>query len=253
MAAVTRPDFNECPLWSPNCHPRNGVKPTMFLLHTQEGNGNALSLAQYLGNPANQVSYHYTVSEDFKDRGVTVVDVVDTDMASWSVLDFNNKAINLCFAGSSVKWSREQWLNQSRALDVAAYLAVSDCRKYGIPLVVVPPPYSQVPGISDHAYVSSRGIGNHTDVGRNFPWDYFTAAVNKYAGLPLAPVPAPVVKPAAPAPQPARPPAFQYPSQSELLIQIWEQLLGPRGKGWPQLGGKSLVDALADLQKMLGK
>jgi hypothetical protein len=252
MAAVTRPDFNEFPLWSPNCHPRNGIKPTMFLLHTQEGAGNALSLAQYLGNPANQVSYHYTVSEDFKDHGVTIVDCVDTDMASWSVMDFNNKALNLCFAGSTVNWSRDEWLQQSRAIDVAAYIAVADCRKYGIPLTIVPPPYSQTPGISDHGYVTSRGIGTHSDVGRNFPWDYFAAAVNKYSGLPVSAPVAPVVKPAAPAPAP-KPTAFQYPSQTELLIQIWEQLLGPRGKGWPQLGGKTLVDAISDIKRKLDK
>ena len=254
MAAVTRPEFNEFPLWSPNCHPRNGVKPTMFLLHTQEGDGNALSLAQYLGNKANQVSYHYTVSEDYKDHGVTVVDCVDTDYASWSVLDFNNKAIGLCFAGSTVNWSRDEWLKQSRAIDVGAYIAVSDCRKYGIPLVVVPPPYLQTPGISDHGYVTSRGIGTHSDVGRNFPWDFFAAAVNKYANLPVSAPVAPVVKPTAPVAQPApKPTAFQYPSQTELLIQIWEQLLGPRGKGWPQLGGKTLVDAISDIKRKLDK
>lgn len=32
-----------------------------------------------------------------------------------------------------------------------------------------------------------------------------------------------------------------------LLQEIWQQLLGPEGKGWPQLGGKTLVDALAEL------
>jgi hypothetical protein len=121
-------------------------------------------------------------------------------------------------------------------------------------LVIVPPPYSQTPGISDHGYVTSRGIGTHSDVGRNFPWDFFAAAVNKYASLPVSAPVAPVVKPAAPVAQPApKPTAFQYPSQTELLIQIWEQLLGPRGKGWPQLGGKTLVDAISDIKSKLDK
>jgi hypothetical protein len=30
-------------------------------------------------------------------------------------------------------------------------------------------------------------------------------------------------------------------------MQIWQQLLGPDGKGWPQLGGRTLVDAIAEL------
>jgi len=189
-AMPLRPDFNEYAVWSPNCSPRGGTKPTMWLIHTQEGAGNADLLARFLANPASQVSYHYTISEDRNDHGVTVCDVVDTDLASWSVLDYNARSINLCFAGSSAGWSRAQWLQQSRAIDVAAYLAVADCAKYGISLTVVPPPYKATPGISDHAYVTSRGIGTHTDVGPNFPWDRYLDLVRGYAGQAPAPAPA---------------------------------------------------------------
>lgn len=38
-------------------------------------------------------------------------------------------------------------------------------------------------------------------------------------------------------------------SDHQLLQEIWDQLRGPGGNGWPQLGGKSLVDAVADLLK----
>jgi hypothetical protein len=37
------------------------------------------------------------------------------------------------------------------------------------------------------------------------------------------------------------------PDERALLMQIWQQLLGPDGKGWPQLGGRTLVDAIAEL------
>lgn len=178
-----RPDFNEYPMWSPNNQKRNGTKVDLFLLHTQEGNANADGLARWLGNRANQVSYHYTVSQDYKDQGVTVVDVVDTDLASWSVLSANNRSINLVFAGSRASWSRDQWMKQSRAIDVAAYLAVQDCRKYGIPLTVIAPPYTAGrAGISDHAYVTKvLRDGTHTDVGPGFPWDYFAGRVAHWA------------------------------------------------------------------------
>ncbi len=116
------PSFNEYAVWSPSNQSRGGTRVDLFLLHTQEGPGNADSLAHYLANPANQVSYHYTVSEDYNDHGVTVCDVVDTNQASWSVLSANNRSINLCFAGSSSSWSRSQWLAQSKAIDVAAYI-----------------------------------------------------------------------------------------------------------------------------------
>ena len=103
--ADPRPDFNEYAVWSSSNQDRVGTKIDLFLLHTQEGPGNADSLARFLANPANQVSYHHTVSEDPRDHGVTVCDVVDTDDASWSVLSANNRSINLCFAGSSASWT----------------------------------------------------------------------------------------------------------------------------------------------------
>lgn len=250
---MPRPTFNEYPVWSPNTSPRYGAKVDLFLLHTQEGPGNAASLAQFLGNPANQVSYHYTVSQDPTNGGVTLIDVVDTDQASWSVLSANPRSVNLCFAGSSVNWSREQWMAQSGAIDAAAWIAVQDCRKYGVPLTVIAPPYTAGrAGISDHAYVTRvLGDGTHSDVGPNFPWTYFAQKVAEYAAP--ATTPAPVVTvppkpPVAPAP-PAPPKPFVYPPDSQLLREIWEQLRGPQGRGWPQLGGKTLVDAIADLLK----
>lgn len=35
------------------------------------------------------------------------------------------------------------------------------------------------------------------------------------------------------------------PEQAQQLQQIWVQLLGPNGQGWPQLGNRTLVDALS--------
>jgi len=229
---LIKPDFNEYWVKSPSYQSRGNAKVDLFLLHTQEGPGNAASLAQYLASPTNQVSYHYTVSEDLKDHGVTVCDVVDTDYASWSCLSANNRTINLCFAGSSVSWSRDQWLQQSKALDVAAYIAVQDCRKYGIPLRVLAPPYSAPPGISDHKYVTQfLGDGTHTDCGPSFPWDVFSSLVSKWAQQ-QAPV-VPPVKPAAPAaslPKPVGPAEDQV------------------GMRWNCLGGQTLVEAVAQIR-----
>jgi N-acetyl-anhydromuramyl-L-alanine amidase AmpD len=241
-----RPDFNEYEVWSPSSQDRRGTKVDLFLLHTQEGNGTADSLAQWLGNPNNNVSYHYTISEDREDHGVTVCDVVDTDLASWSVLSANNRSINLCFAGSSASWSRADWLKQSKAIDVAAYLAAQDCVKYKIkPWVILPPYNADPPGVSDHRYVTRRlNDGTHTDVGgpmappwTGFPWDMFDTAFHayyeKFTGVAAPPVLTP-------------PPAM---SDRQLLQEVWDQLRGPGGKGWPQLNNKSLVDAVAELLK----
>lgn len=178
-----RPVFNEFAVWSRNNGPR-GTKVDAFLIHTQEGGGGdaaAENLAKWFQN-ANDVSYHYTISQA-ADGGVTVVDCVDTDRASWSVLSANGRSINLCFAGSRSSWSRADWLKQGKAIDVAAYLAVQDCKKYGFATNVIAPPYTgRLPGISDHRYVTQvLGDGTHTDVGDGFPWDVFAAAVSKYA------------------------------------------------------------------------
>lgn len=243
-----KPDFNEYWVGSPSYHSRGGTKIDLFLLHTQEGPGNADSLAQFLANPANQVSYHYTVSEDYNDHGVTVCDVVDTDYCSWSVLSANPRAINLCFAGSSVNWSRDQWLAQSRAIDVAAYIAVQDCKKYGIPVKVLAPPYkSAPPGISDHKYVTQYlGDGSHTDVGPNFPWDVFTACLTKWA---LAAAPASPAKPDA---KPAVKPAVTVSAAAKPVTPVAAKPVGPADDQivlrWNCLGGQTVVEALAEIR-----
>lgn len=249
-----RPEFNEYANWTANNQDRGGTTVDLFLLHTQEGGGGdnaADDLGRYIRSTETmtsdkKVSYHYTISQA-SDGGVTVVDCVDTDLASWSVGNANNRSINLCFAGSKAAWTREQWLTQSKAIDVAAYLAVQDCKKYGIPTTVIGTggKYGTAKaGIADHNYVTKViGWGSHTDVGVNFPVDVFTTAVNKYASG-LEPE-VPVVVQRLP----------QDLTDRQLLEDIWVQLRGVGGKGWPQLGQNdkgqnlTLIDAIAELRK----
>lgn len=42
------------------------------------------------------------------------------------------------------------------------------------------------------------------------------------------------------------------PQQAQMLQEVWDQLRGPGGNGWPQLGGLSLVDAVAEVRDQLG-
>ncbi|WP_081706121.1 glycoside hydrolase domain-containing protein [Nocardia sp. CNY236] len=182
---VNRPEYVELDRMGNSASSRHGARVVNFLLHTQEGNGTAESLANYLNNPRNGVSYHYTLH----DR--VVVNVVDTDLASWSVLDANPYTINLCFAGSRAAWSRNDWLLIRDDIRIAAWFAVQDARKYDFEPHVIVPPYERREGISDHRYVTDcLGIGTHTDVGPNFPWDVFVADVHEFAGSgPRQPVP----------------------------------------------------------------
>ncbi|MET7772236.1 hypothetical protein [Nocardia sp. NPDC005366] len=179
---MNAPEYTELDRMGNSRSERWGARITNFLLHTQEGNGTAESLAAYLGNPDNGVSYHYTL------RDAIVCDVVDTDYASWSVLDANSNTINLCFAGSRASWTRDEWLVIEADLRIAAWLAVQDAKKYGFASDVIAPPYSRRDGISDHKYVTEcLGIGTHTDVGWNFPWSVFESHVREFAGgVPVA-------------------------------------------------------------------
>lgn len=232
-----RPDFNEFWIQTKNSSDRGGTVVDAFFIHTQEGGGGN-SAAEDLGNycrstegTANPVSYHYYISQA-SDGGVTVVDGVDTDRYSYSVLSANRRSINLCFAGSRASWTRDQWLKQAKAIDVAAYLAVQDCKKYGIPTTVIAPPYTgRIPGISDHRYVTQiLKDGTHTDVGDQFPWDVFADAVAKYAGE----------KPSTP--------TTPTPSAPDYVKETWDQLRIL----WPQLGDRTLVDWAGAVGAKLG-
>lgn len=176
---VDKPAFTEIDRMTGGGRSNRSRPPINFLLHTEEGNSSAENLAAYCDG-SHDVSYHYTL------RDGILVDVVDTDFASWSVLDANAYTINLCFAGSRSAWSRDEWLARERDIEIAAYIAVQDCRKYSIPTEVIKPPYRRANGISDHRYVTDcLGIGNHTDVGPGFPWDVFEKYVLKWSGAPV--------------------------------------------------------------------
>ncbi|EFV12954.1 N-acetylmuramoyl-L-alanine amidase [Segniliparus rugosus] len=237
-AMPEKPTFTEVERWCGNYQGRAGRKPDLFLIHSWEGVvdrdpnvPDAVEGADWLQRTKgtnNPVSYHYVVSQD--NGKVTVADVVDTDYASWSVGNSNNRAINLCFAGSFVSWSRERWLQWSAAIDVAAYLAVQDCKKYGIPAkVLTPPSYGPPGGISDHKYCGQylKDGNNHTDVGDNFPWDFFSERVARWAGD----------REEWQEPEPQQPTPIRVgPADDQLTLR------------WNCLGGRTLVEAVAQIR-----
>lgn len=240
--AVAPPNFRELDYMTGGGRSNRSRPPVNWLLHTEEGNSTAEGLARFC-NGANNVSYHYTV------RDGIVCDVVDTDYASWSVLDANSYTINLCFAGSRAAWGRGDWLARENDLRIAAYLAVQDARKYKFPTVVNPGPrYPQAgaAGISDHRWVTQvKKIGTHVDVGDGFPWDVFTQFVNEYAGTAPAPNNGGFLM------------ALTDAQQTELYQKvnfIFDQLTGPGGgfKGWEQTGGRTATDLQAAIAAKVG-
>lgn len=177
---VGKPVFREINKLGGSHSSRFGARVRNSLLHTEEGNASAEGLADYLNNSANQVSYHRTI------RDGIVVYVVPRDRAAWAVLSANPYTVNTCFAGSRASWTRDQWLTRRDDIRIAAWLAVDDARALGFAADVLAPPYRVADGLSDHKYVTQAlGIGNHTDVGPNFPWDVFAADVREF----VAPAP----------------------------------------------------------------
>ncbi|MEV0947923.1 hypothetical protein [Rhodococcus sp. NPDC049939] len=164
---------------SPNHSSRHGARIRLYVLHTQEGRGDAYSLARYLQQSRSRVSYHYSCDN------FTNVDVVDTDRASWSVLDANPYTVNFCFAGSFARMGRDEWLTKfGNAIQEAARIFVQDGRKYAFDNLYTVD-WNQISrgmsGATDHYGITmGLGIGTHTDVGPHFPWDVFAAWIAQY-------------------------------------------------------------------------
>jgi len=218
-------------MWSPNSdtRPRN---VSWLCFHTQEGNGTADSLARYLCNPASGVSYN-TVGDARE-----LIDVVPFDRSPWAALGANGRADHFCFGGSFSAWSRQQWLDCGMLDNAAAWLA-DRATVRGIPIAYVGTDGVRTgkPGVIGHVdWTRGAGEGSHTDPGPNFPWDELTTRAQRFA-------------------QPQAQPQQEddmTPDQEALLRDVRNQLCGSPNvgefPGHPQLGGKTLVDALAEIR-----
>jgi len=182
LSVGAAPDFSESTeIRSPYCGPRDGVKVSWFVLHTEDGYSScARNLARYLSDNDQGASYHYVVDNDGN-----VYSLVDTDDYANAVYQpGNSKSINLAFAGSWSKWSRQTWFDRMRrGMNVAAYIAARDARRYGLtPAVISPEQARHQTGITDHNGVRiATGVGDHTDVGPGFPWDYFDRKLREFS------------------------------------------------------------------------
>lgn len=252
---AARPDFNEFANWCPNNESRDGTTIDALLVHTQEGAENddnaALDLSNFCiasADTNNPVSYHRAVRQA-SDGGVTVVNMVDLSVACWAVGNSNLRSINSCFAGSDAAWTRTQWLTQSKAIDVMAYLTVRDAITVGMDptRITFGAPNGtgynlDPPVVSDHRYCTDylKDGNTHVDVGDNFPADLYKASILKYwaAANQEAPTPAPppVVTPPVVTP-PADDPLVQFnqwvagATDRQLLEYITRQI-GPGDPAW---------------------
>lgn len=174
-------NFNYTQLLERSAEP---TKPSLIVLHSEEGNSTAAGLANSMERDGK--SYHYLVDGD----GKTIINTVETSLASRGVYDpGNNQAINIGMAGTrSDGWDRDDWLAQDAQLKTTAELAVREAMENNIPPVVVEMG-AGTSGIVSHNWVAENigvppGGEAHHDVGATtsaFPWDRFTQYVNAAA------------------------------------------------------------------------
>ena len=174
---VAKPNYTQLDMYGSGASKRWGATVVNILGHTQEAPDSATpeGLATYC-NGNNGVSYHDVIGKG------KLIRVVQPDFASWSVLDANAYTYNICFSGSRAAMSRAAWLARENDIRIFAWRAIEIAKYFGtLKTDVIAPPYKRASGISDHNYVTKvLGIGTHTDLGPNFPWDKLAEFVREY-------------------------------------------------------------------------
>lgn len=154
---------------------RGGVKPDLFLAHTQEGNGTPESLIEFQKNQG-KYSYNQYINSDTGQ----VVTGVDPSRAAVATGGVNQRSINAVFAGSRAEWTREEWLQRMPALQSFAKLAAES----GVPLQSIEGNTDpNASGIGGHDWATGAGFktDGHSDPGPGFPWDVVMGMAQQYA------------------------------------------------------------------------
>ncbi|MFD4294128.1 N-acetylmuramoyl-L-alanine amidase [Rhodococcus sp. NPDC058532] len=196
-------------------------------LHTSEGNPNigAEGLANYQLT-SRTGSYHVIVDLS----GKRLRENTD-DWVTWSSGNKGNDIlVHLCFTARA-DWSREQWLAQDRMLRAAATVVAHWCSTYRWPARSVN--VAGLPGITTHDATRAWGGTDHTDPGPNFPHDVFERMV-------------------ADAMNPTPTPGGGMNHDQDIRAQLTGSPNLGEYPGWPQLGGRTVVDALAAIGHKLG-
>lgn len=216
------------------------------VLHTTENSDSTPpdNVAKWQQDPRNQSSYNVLFGTDGR-----TVRSNDDDYSPWSAGMPGNR---LGLHGSAIGYasrSRAQWLKFPKQLESIAQWLATNHREYGIPLreLTVDEVRRRVPGVTTHAVYwqaigKAQGMATRTDPGAGFPMD----VVLKRAKEIVSP-PRPAVKDVGMTDQ-------QYNELVKLLKLILDQLVGHPGlkfPGWSQLGGRSLVDAVAAIGEAL--
>lgn len=178
-------------IWRPSPNKSAGSSNRrIIVLHISAGARTNASLANFICNSANKVSYHISVDNEVPNTCYEYVRLPET---SWSVASYNSVSVNGCFCepGEAVNWSRQQWLNRNNAFNSMAQWVKEQAARSNIPLVALTPAQAQGSGrgVCQHRDLGVAG-GNHSDCGVNFPMDeLLKRARGDTAPIPPQPIP----------------------------------------------------------------
>lgn len=191
----------------------------------------------------------------------------DDNYIPWAAMPTGNRlGLHLSFLAYAAS-SRQEWLDHSFQLDLAAAVVADWCTRYGIPPVKLTADEvrSGKRGICGHNEVSQAWHeSDHTDPGAGFPWDEFITRVKARMNgkdtttMPeLTGVSAAALNDAKLAAQStAKMTAVileQQKEQTAMIREIRDQLCGINPfNGWPQGGNRTLYDLAAASAEKLG-
>lgn len=155
---------------SPHHSGRGGARVRLVVVHTAEGARTVESLGRFFQGKT-QASSHVGID----DRRIE--QYVGYDRAAWTLRSGNPISDNAELCGFA-KWSRAEWLQHPRMLELTAQWIGERCRARGIPLRKLTP--AQVAAgesgvIGHHDWTVGKKEGSHWDPGPHFPWDLVMA------------------------------------------------------------------------------
>lgn len=160
--------------------PRKGTLRLIVIhsMESQEKPKTAETVAAWFsGANAPQSSAHWCVDNNSR------VQIVDDQDIAWASPGANADGLHIELAGKAAQ-TRKQWLDaySNGVLDQAAKVAAGWVIKYKIPVVKLTPSQlrdGKTKGICGHLDVTKAfpDKGNHTDPGKDFPWDIFLEKV----------------------------------------------------------------------------
>lgn len=216
-------------------------------IHTTENDATsrAQDVAQYQLD-SKTGSYHVIV-----DSSGTALRCNTDDWRTWSTGNKGNDVLlHLSFVARA-RWTSNEWMRHEHMLDDAARYAAHWCAQHDIPVRAVDGDglRRMEHGITTHDATRAWGGTTHTDPGPGFPMDSFLAKIRAELDHDDHPIPPETGTPSSDKPEPSAQP---LPLLDDIRAQLTGSPTAGQYPGFPQLGGLTVVDALAAIGQAQG-